>query len=42
MDQYEDEYPRVYADGAGIDLREVHLERHWMEMYLMALSSGRL
>ena len=42
MDQYEDEYPRGYAEGAGIDIREVHLEKHWMEMYLLALGGGRL
>lgn len=41
MDQYEDEYPRGYAVGAGIDVREVHLERQSMEMFLMALGKGR-
>ncbi len=42
MDQYEDEYPRGYAEGAGIDIREVHLERHYEEMFLLALGGGRL
>ena len=42
MDQYEDEYPRGYAAGAGIDIREVYIERHHMEMYLLALGGGRL
>ena len=42
MDQYEDEYPRGFADGAGIDIREVHLEKHWKEMYFWALGGGRL
>jgi len=41
-DRYADEYPRGYAEGAGIDIREVHLERNWKEMYFHALGGGRL
>ena len=41
-DQYENEYPRGYAEGAGIDIREVHLEKYWKDMYFFALGGGRL
>jgi hypothetical protein len=42
MDQYEDEYPKGYAAGAGIDVREVHLENHMLEIYFLALGVSRL
>ena len=42
MDQYEDEYPRGYAEGAGIDIREVLLEKYHQEIYLLARGGGRL
>ena len=40
-DQYEDEYPRGFAEGAGIDIREVLLSRYHMEVFFFALGGGR-
>ena len=43
LDQYLDEYPRGFADGAGIDVREVYLSYYWKEMffdYLAPRGSG--
>lgn len=37
MDQYLDDEARGFAQGAGIDVREVYLERYWREIYFHAL-----
>ena len=42
MDQYLDEQARGFAQGAGIDVREVFLERYWREILFCAMGGGRL
>ena len=42
MDQYLDEKARGFAQAAGIDVREVFLERYWKEILFYVLRVGRL
>ena len=42
MDQYIDETARGFADGAGIDVREVYLDRYWKEMMFFIIKGKRL
>ena len=42
MDQYLDEVATGFARGAGIDVREVYLERYWRELWHLYTSGKRV
>jgi hypothetical protein len=42
MDRYLDELARGFADGAGIDVREVYLERYWRDLLFHTTGGGTL
>lgn len=42
MDQYLDEQAGGFAQGAGIDVREIFLERYWREIFFYVTGGGRL
>jgi hypothetical protein len=42
MDQYLDETARGFAEGAGIDVREVYLEQYWREIFFYTVEGGIL
>ena len=41
MDQYLDEQTRGFAEGAGIDVREVYLQDYWREIIFYVTGGGR-
>jgi len=42
MDEYLHEQARGYATGAGIDVREVYLDRYWLDILFFATGGGLL
>ena len=42
MDQYQEEYPKGYADEAGIDVREVYLGNYWRDLFFHVMKGGSL
>ena len=42
IDQFLDERARGYAEGAGIDVREVYLESYWKEIMFYLMAGKRL